>query len=102
MTELNEPSYPECIRSGILSTTHMGHVCFEVLEQLRTDAQYRADFLADTRAVHRRLYDALTPEGFPEYAGTFRGTPGTSLATRRAGAQSVTGQPAPIAFTEPD
>ena len=46
--------------------------------------------------------DTLTPPNHPEYAGTYRGTPGTSLATRRAGAESFTGQSHPIAFDEPD
>jgi fido (protein-threonine AMPylation protein) len=45
----------------------------------------RLSFIIDTREAHKRLYAALTPEGHPEYAGTYRGTPGTKLEGRRSG-----------------
>lgn len=37
--------------------------------------------LIDTRPLHRRLFAGLAPPGLPEAAGTYRGTPGTPLAT---------------------
>jgi fido (protein-threonine AMPylation protein) len=58
-------------------------------------------FLRDTRSVHRRLYEHLTPPSHPEYAGTYRGTPETSLETRRAGAQLVTKEGSRF-FIEPE
>jgi len=42
-------------------------------------------FIADPREVHQRLYEALTPENHQEYAGNYRGTPGTTLEWRRCG-----------------
>jgi fido (protein-threonine AMPylation protein) len=48
-------------------------------------SQERLRFISDPRKVHERLYAALTPEAHPEYAGTYRGTPGTTLEGRRSG-----------------
>jgi len=63
----------------------------EEAHKLQTgDRSYIESFLRDTRAVHRRLYERLAPAGFPEYAGTYRGTPNTSLANRNTGASCVT------------
>jgi fido (protein-threonine AMPylation protein) len=47
-------------------------------------------FLRDTRATHLRLYEKLAPSDHREYAGTYRGTVGTSLEARRAGSNLVT------------
>ena len=47
-------------------------------------------FLRDTRDVHRELYLSLTPPGFPEYAGTYRGEPGTALEDRECSAPGIT------------
>jgi len=41
-------------------------------------------FLTDTRRIHKRIFHRLTPDGFEEYAGTYRGEPGTSLERRFA------------------
>jgi hypothetical protein len=56
--------------------------CGAVLADLRAapPAAQRAR-LIDTRPVHRALFADLVPEGLPEAAGTYRGTPGTALAT---------------------
>jgi fido (protein-threonine AMPylation protein) len=45
----------------------------------------RLRFITDPRDVHERLYAELTPAQHPEYAGTYRGTPGTTLEKRRSG-----------------
>jgi fido (protein-threonine AMPylation protein) len=81
--------------------THMKAVSEAALAEL-AGRQGRHELLDDPRPVHRRLYCALAPARYPEFAGTYRGTKGTTLETRRAGAKSVTGQPSLIAFEEPD
>jgi fido (protein-threonine AMPylation protein) len=58
-------------------------------------------FMRDTREMHKRLYAALTPSSHPEYAGTYRGTPGTSLEKRRAGALLVNSEGTRF-FIEPE
>jgi fido (protein-threonine AMPylation protein) len=42
----------------------------------------RRSFMLDTRSVHKEIYKNLTPNDFEEYAGTYRGTVGTSLECR--------------------
>lgn len=61
----------------------------------------RLDFLMDPRAVHRRLYASLAPATHPEYAGTYRGTPGTTLEFRRSGVPLSDGVNSQI-FAEPN
>ncbi len=45
----------------------------------------------DPRPSHKQLYANLAPSGFPEYAGTYRGTVGTSLESREVDLVSQTG-----------
>jgi fido (protein-threonine AMPylation protein) len=60
--------------------------CGAELQRLaRASSQERLAFICDTREVHHRLYSALAPVEHPEYAGTYRGTPGTTLEGRRSG-----------------
>ncbi len=63
--------------------------CDALLHDILTDKQRRDLVLSDPRAVHGELFASLTPEGHPEYAGTYRGTPGTSLEGREAGGPSL-------------
>lgn len=44
-------------------------------------ASEQAAHLCDTRPLHRALFDGLAPAAWPDAAGTWRGTPGTTLAT---------------------
>lgn len=37
--------------------------------------------MCDSRPLHLALFDGLAPADFPDAAGTWRGTPGTSVAT---------------------
>ena len=60
-----------------------------LLQQLRTDPVYRRESLDDPRLLHRRLYASFAPPTHPEYAGVYRGAPGTSLALRIMGGPSV-------------
>lgn len=67
----------------------MSKASAEALDRLEDDPVYRRMVLADPRDLHRSLYSPLTPPGYPEYAGTYRGTPKTTLEGRVAGAPSV-------------
>jgi fido (protein-threonine AMPylation protein) len=44
------------------------------------DEAGRLAALCDTRALHRGLFEGLAPAAWPDAAGTWRGTPGTSVA----------------------
>lgn len=57
--------------------------CDALLEEIVADGVRRRVVLTDPRAIHAELFAGLTPDGFSDYAGTYRGTPGTSLADRR-------------------
>lgn len=66
----------------------LSHGCSIELRRLAgASSGERLSFVCDTRAVHRRLYAALTPAEHPEYAGTYRGESGTSLEFRRIGVE---------------
>jgi len=43
-------------------------------------APARLHLLGDTRPLHRTLFDGFAPLIWPDAAGTYRGTPGTSIA----------------------
>ncbi|MCA0367941.1 MAG: Fic family protein [Proteobacteria bacterium] len=60
-----------------------------LLQQLQTDPSYRRACLDDPRLVHRQLYAVFAPATHPEYAGVYRGAPGSSLAFRVMGGPSV-------------
>lgn len=64
----------------------------ELLAELRDGGpSVRRAHVLDPREMHRRLYENVTPPGYAEYAGTFRGTVGTSLEGRDVYAASTTG-----------
>ena len=52
------------------------------------ESDRRQAILADPRDLHRELFASFTPAGYPECAGTYRGTPDTSLADIRMSAPS--------------
>jgi Fic/DOC family len=53
-----------------------------LLQQVRgKEAAARLAVVADSRSLHAALFDGLAPADLPEAAGTWRGTPGTGLAT---------------------
>lgn len=47
-----------------------------LLKELVAGAFPQPESAADTRAVHKRMFDGLTPPRFAYYAGNYRGTPG--------------------------
>lgn len=72
--------------------------CDALLSELKDDPGRRREVLVDPRSLHRVLFHDLTPLGFEEYAGTFRGTVGTHLESRRSQVLSVMdGQPYELA-----
>ena len=62
--------------------------CDRLLAEIVADPGRRQAILADPRDLHRELFAGFTPASHPEYAGTYRGTPGTPLADVRRGAGS--------------
>ncbi|MEQ7154285.1 Fic family protein [Brevundimonas aurifodinae] len=73
-----------------------------LLQQLQTDSVYRRACLDDPRLLHRRLYAPFAPPTHPEYAGAYRGAPGTSLALRIMGGPSVMFEGQTFNFMEPE
>jgi len=66
----------------------MANRCSTLLAEITDDPARRKAILADPRDLHRSLFAPFTPPGYSEYAGTFRGTPGTTLAGRRMSSES--------------
>jgi fido (protein-threonine AMPylation protein) len=63
--------------------------CTALLAQIISDPARRRDILADPRNLHRELFASFAPLGHDEYAGTYRGTPSTALASRRISSESL-------------
>ena len=79
----------------------MGARCAELLEQVRADAKVRHWILSDPRELHKNLFFPFAPPTNTEYAGTYRGTPGTTLQNRRMSAQSELQPGAQFEFVSP-
>lgn len=62
--------------------------CSTLLDEIVADPTRRRGLLADPRILHQELFSSFVPHGHPEYAGTYRGTPGTTLADRRISSES--------------
>lgn len=72
-----------------------------LMADILASASQRNAILTDPAALHAELFADFTPEGYAEYAGTYRGTPGTSLTGRISGAPSVlTGDAYPLAHPD--
>lgn len=68
----------------------LANACCAELERLRrSTTSERLAFLCDTREVHQRIYQELAPPNHLEYAGTYRGATGTSLAHRNVAARRI-------------
>lgn len=79
----------------------MTRACAELQQRILADPTYRMSILTDPRDLHRALFAEFTPSGYPEYAGTYRGTVGTSLGGRRMGAPQIFDLKKSFAFEEP-
>lgn len=62
----------------------MSASCTALVKQIESDRAFRLALLRDPRDCHAALFGPFTPKGYPEYAGTCRGTPKTSLEHREA------------------
>lgn len=74
----------------------------EILSRFRSDARYRRETLRDPRSLHDELFAPFTPDGHREYAGTYRGTPATSLAGRSVSSPVLESPTQSFSFTAPD
>lgn len=63
--------------------------CSALLGQIISNPARRREIIADPQNLHRELFTSFAPPGHDEYAGTYRGTPGTSLANRRISSESL-------------
>lgn len=79
----------------------MRGACEGVLSRLGRDASYRQSVLADPRPLHAELFKAFAPKTHPEYAGTYRGTIGTSLEERSVGASQLFADNKTFSFEAP-
>lgn len=62
--------------------------CTSLMSEILACATFREHILTDPRIVHTDLFAEFTPPGYPEYAGTYRGTLDTTLVARRASVAS--------------
>lgn len=62
--------------------------CAHLLAEIVADSDRRQAILADPRDLHQELFTPFAPSNHAEYAGTYRGTPGTVLLDRRISAES--------------
>lgn len=62
--------------------------CEQLLAEIVADRPRRQAILADPRDLHRGLFAPFAPSDHPEYAGTYRGAPRTTLSDRRISAES--------------
>jgi fido (protein-threonine AMPylation protein) len=60
----------------------MHQLCQKILARIATDHANRRQLLANPRLLHHELFQQFTPPGCVEYAGTYRGAPGTTLEGR--------------------
>lgn len=62
--------------------------CTALLSEIIADPNRRQGILTDPRNLHRDLFAPFAPPDHADYAGTYRGTPGTALVDRRISAES--------------
>lgn len=79
----------------------MTQECASLQQQILANPVYRSSILADPRDLHRCLFLRFTPMGSPEYAGTYRGTVGSSLEFRHSGARQIFSATKSFSFEEP-
>jgi fido (protein-threonine AMPylation protein) len=59
-----------------------------LLQEIVSNPSRRRALFADPRDLHRELFAPFAPPGHAEYAGSYRGTPDTTLVGRRISAES--------------
>ena len=80
------PGWQAHLASGYDGT--MTARCDRLLVEIVADTGRRKAIMADPRDLHRELFADFAPADYPEYAGTYRGTPKTALADVRMSAPS--------------
>lgn len=75
--------------------------CDALLVDITSNRIRRQNILANPRSLHRELFADFTPSGYPEYAGTYRGTTSTSLEKRSIGSSSAFNPSKSYNFTDP-
>jgi fido (protein-threonine AMPylation protein) len=80
----------------------MARECAVLGLRIRSDPSFRRALLHDPRPCHRDLFLRFAPASHPEYAGTYRGTAGTSLEHRPIHATSITDGSKHFAFAPPN
>jgi fido (protein-threonine AMPylation protein) len=81
---------------------HLAAISDEIMLEIQSNPEARLALLRNPRYIHARLYGPLTPRGYEEYAGTYRGTIGTSLETRQVQAVSAIDQNRSRNFVAPE
>ncbi|MGV7120299.1 Fic family protein [Sphingopyxis sp. 550A] len=76
--------------------------CDSLLQVIRDDRTMRQSILANPRDLHKDLFSDFTPPAHPEYAGTYRGTKGTSLEHRKIEAVSQLNEGETYLFIPPN
>jgi len=71
------------------------------LARIEIDQPYRLSVIQDSRDLHRAFFLPFAPASHQEYAGTYRGTVGTSLESRIMGAPSLIEPGREFAFEDP-
>lgn len=80
----------------------MTDACAGLGARIQADQAFRRTLLEDPRSCHRSLFARFAPATHPEYAGTTRGTPATTLEHRPIHAPCVMDPSKHFAFTAPD
>lgn len=99
MSQLSSPAWQAHSVSDYDS--RMQQRCDALLAEIVIDQARRKSILADPRDLHRELFADLTPQGCGEYAGNYRGTPGTALEARVSVAASTLNPGNSFAFMQP-
>lgn len=66
----------------------MANHCAALLDEIVSDPVRRRNILADPRNLHRELFAPFAPPSHGDYAGAYRGTPGSALADRKMSSES--------------
>lgn len=75
--------------------------CADLADRIASDQEFRLTLLRDPRDCHRVLFERFAPLGYADYAGTYRGTPGTPLEHRPIHAPCVLNPQNPSLFLLP-
>nr|WP_172685209.1 Fic family protein [Methylobacterium oryzae] len=75
--------------------------CDACFQNIINDKNYRNSIINDPRILHKQLFSQFAPASHPEYAGTYRGSPGTTLEHRIARARQLLDPNQTFVFSAP-